>query len=270
MDLLEERRRDGESPSDATRRPGGRWWLIAGFAFAAINLLLSPAAIVLLWSMLLNTALGGGPLPVQLFFAALFVIVVPGLLAAGLASLVELALTRLGRPDRSKRWSWRTAVTALAFVSPFVFLPILFVHALDLPSNAELEVMKAHGRRPIVATESVGFCSSPQWAVVEGHPEMSIAVRVREKASYALMVDGEFERRQLGSGGWSAKGLGGTVIDELSPGVHTMHVRLDNDSVTVWPVCINLIDLSYSDGRGSIDSRAGDSLYILDETGLRP
>ena len=138
-------------------------------------------------------------------------------------------------------------------------------------SDEEVAAAQARARSPIVESDSIGFCSAPAWAVRDGLPELTLAVRVREAGSYALMAQGTFDRRRTSSGaGWSSRGLTGMTIRDLEAGVDTMTVRLEGDGVpVVWPVHITHIRLSHADGAGDIDGRGGDSLDVIDSTGVR-
>lgn len=261
------------NPQEKARRFSRRWWLIAAIAFAGINLLLSPVTLMLLWSMLVAIGFGGAPLPQQWLAALVVIVIIPGLLAGGLATLLESQSRRLWKPGPARRWGWQTILIIVVLASPLVFLPVMFFRALDGlgGTKEEQEAAQQRSRRPIGESDSVGFCSVPQWTVVDGKPRLSIAVRVAEAGSYAVMVQGSYGRRQLSSGAWSEQGLTGMTIHEFGPGVDTMTVKFGEgmSSPIEWPVRMTYFDLSHSDGTGFIDIRRGDSLYVLDERGLR-
>ncbi len=264
-------------PGDPTRRFGSRWWLLAAIAFAVVSLVLSPVTLVLFGFMFIVAGFSGRFLPVHWLWAAVLLLAAPGLAAFGLATMVERLLRRSGRPDRARRWSWRAVVTALVAVSPFVFLPALFVIGIQsrIPSKGEQAAQKQYALRPIVASDSMGFCSVPVWRVRDRAPEFTVAVRVPRRANYALTVHGGFGRRSLPSKdgtAYSESDAMGFLMREFGPGVDTLTVRLDNAGTsppTSWPIRIWFIQIARADSDLIIDGRYGDSLYVIDSTGVR-
>jgi hypothetical protein len=253
------------SPAKTTRRFGPRWWLFAGLVFAGLNLLIAPFSVLLLWGMAVAASESMWSAP-QFWIPVLVTLIIPAMLGFWLAGILEDQATKSRGMDRAKRWSWRTLVTACAFVSPFAIHPLAAIAVLRIfEPPAEREALERIERRPIAESDTVGFCSAPNWTVHDGHPVLKVAVRVPEKAIYRLWAQGRFSSRE--------RPVGGQTERELDRGVDTMFVTLRNEDEVEdpieWPVEVYLVELSRNGGRDWIDRRFGDSLYVIDGAGVR-
>jgi hypothetical protein len=242
---------------------GPRFWMLAAIAFALFTIVLSPATFAIYYGMLMAIAFGGMPLPLQWLMALIVIVGVPGGMAFGTATLAEFLIRKSGRPDRAPKWGWRTAVSALAVLTP-AFLPVAFFFKLDDLGTPDPVAVKL-AARPIVAREAPGFCTVPEWRIVDGRPELTIGVRVPEEHEYAIQMHGQDQVSQS---------FDGYFDSTLTAGVHDVSIRLNGangrrDRPVAWPISVSLLALWPADSAytNTIDARSGDSLFVIDSTG---
>jgi len=98
-------------------------------------------------TVLIGSAVGGGGFPPIIVFLILGALqfVLPAVLGAFIASVIEWRRRRLGSEEDEKPSSWRLLVTVLVLLSTFIGLPMLFGWFLDTETRAQNQVGETRG-----------------------------------------------------------------------------------------------------------------------------
>jgi len=239
-----------------------RWWLLASIAFAVFVCTCAPIALGLFVLIAAESEVTATATILILFVLA----GIPAILAALTASGLEWLLRKTGHPDRSRVLSLRTVLSLAIALSPIVILPVWFRTAereVNLKTAKEIARIDAYYSRPIAPTDSSGFTSIPTWRMVDGLPEMKVAVRPFKTGPHRVTI-------------WALDHanhrISGELERQLSSAVDTFTVRLrredDSQDSTWWPVRVYNVWLEIPDSSKAVDVRSGDSLFVFDRTGL--
>jgi hypothetical protein len=186
--------------------------------------------------------------------------------ALGIASAVEYVLRRTGHPDHARAHGWRVAVPVIFALCPAIVLPLWLLSTMR-SVNRDIAPYVAGDTRPIVASDTAGFCAPPVWGMRQGLPEVTLTVRPRTPGPHRISLDAldyanhRFEiddRRELSAG-----------ANKVTLGFKRVG---DTKEPIWWPIRVydlTLIDEG-PDRPEMIDSRRNDSLFVFDAEGLRP
>ncbi len=248
-------------------RPGPRWWLIASISFVGLVCACAPFALALAVAVMIGTMDTTGPTPVMILLVVGTGLGTPALGAVVVASVAEMLLRARGRPDRARASLKRVFLIVAIVLSPLVILP-LWLTQYSRQSKRDMDATRrkteAYNTRPIVASDTAGFCAPPVWEIRGGHARVQLAIRVKREGRYAVRIVGQDTAGNCyASDSTRSLGPGVTQVTALlmrswgeSPG----------DTVN-WPLYITAIDVSPDTGGGTIrpevDQRYGDSLYVL-------
>ena len=238
-----------------------RWRRTVRIAGIVIALAMVPLTAGLYLAVAIGSvAMGGGDAPLLslLVLLLMFELVIPALFALMVATIIEWRLRGQSRRGGPLWWVGTIALASLPLAAVVGWI------AFDIArEEREFEAFQVHQlrtirrmREPLGKSDSLGFCSDPITRVVDGRPEIRIAVRTPKPGSYHVAANGS---------GWTSGSVGGSADLQLRAEVETVTVVLSQSGPTApdWPVRIRTLSIEGPGKDEVLDLRVSDSDSLL-------